>query len=246
MKESIYNKVASECRTLIFSKIFPLSLQIHFVAGLFGLETDAAIKFAKTLPTDPNEGECYFAFPRISSVAKSNFPTIEDPQKQYFATIDMLFKLFKKHIGLQNENEMLLWDLTQGEQTGYRQEEKTRNAIKLIEEKQQGDILIISVQFGCLRVDQSVEQVRKELEPNEFGLDMLMLGLALFMHPYYVRDGYPTFLAVGENAHDGHVPSFRYHYMESKYEHLRIAHIKFCTAPITYKKDTTPCTGYIL
>ncbi len=251
MKKTIRDLVKSEYQILIFNRIFPLNLQIHIIAGLFGLDATNALSFAKTLPEEPNEGEYYLAFPRVSSVAREHFATITDPAKQYFATVDMLFKKFEQHIGLKNDNDMVIWELNQEDtRTDYREryemQEKTLETIRLTEGNQKGDILIISAQFGCLRVNQSVEQARSNLNESEFGLNMLMLGLVLFMHPYYIRDGFPELIAVGENIGHSSAPSFSYSYMESKFEHLRTEHIKFNSYSIETGRKTAPCTGFVI
>jgi hypothetical protein len=247
MKKTIFDSIKPQKQFLVLSKAFPILLQIHVVAGLFGLEVADAIKFAKNLPEDPEEGECYLAFPRVSSVARENFPTITDPDKQYFATVNLLCEKFERHMGLRNNNDMVLYGLTQENTTQYyTMEDKTRAAIAFVEEKQKGDILIVSAQFGCLRIDQSVEEVRATLSENEFGLTMLMLGLMMFMHPSHISQGSPKLIAVGENISRHHAPSYHYHYMDGKYEHLRTKHIEFYLAVLGKGGHISPCTGYML
>lgn len=226
-------------------------MQIHFVGGLFGLDIEDALSFAAGLPEEPQQGETYLAFPRVASVAKKHFPGIEDTEKQRFAVLNMFFKFFEKHIGLNNKNNMFLWELNQENEHGrtdWKRHNTTESAVKSIEEKQRGDILIISAQFGCLRVGQSTVEARGTLELNEFGLDSMMLGLALFMHPYYIREGYPGLVAAGEDIGCSYVPCFSYHYMESKYERLRSDHISFRTVDVGYKDgdEIIQCTGYVL
>lgn len=70
------------------------------------------------------------------------------------------------------------------EQKKLRREEKTIKCLDILSRSQRdaGDIIIVPAQFGINHLNKSVDLVRKEMAPNEFGLGAYEISWMLLTH----------------------------------------------------------------
>ena len=69
-----------------------------------------------------------------------------------------------------------------------RQHARTMDFLEHLESEQQGDILIIAVQYGMRHRGKSVRRARETFAGNEFGLGAFAIGCMALVHPErYVR-----------------------------------------------------------
>jgi len=70
------------------------------------------------------------------------------------------------------------------EQKKLRREEKTIKCLDILSkaQKEAGDIIIVPAQFGINHLNKSVNQVRKEMAPNEFGLGAYEVAWMMITH----------------------------------------------------------------
>ncbi|MCD8508438.1 MAG: hypothetical protein LRY42_03530 [Candidatus Pacebacteria bacterium] len=64
--------------------------QVKTIATMFGLDPAQALEFAKNLPTLPEGAEGWFAIPKVSAVAKQQFPAITDKAEQYCEAVKLV------------------------------------------------------------------------------------------------------------------------------------------------------------
>lgn len=156
--------------------------QVENIAEKFGLDADQALEFAKTLPELPAGAEGWFAIPKVSAVAKNNFPTITDSAEQYCEAVKLVHK---KLADSRNFSTFREGEITP---SNLRQNALTLKFLEELEVSQQGDILIISAQFGLLHRGKSVRRARENFSVNEFGLGAFTLCCMALSHPErYVR-----------------------------------------------------------
>lgn len=163
----------------------PIGAQVDILAKEFGLSLGYVSEFIeKTLPTMklPQGAEGWFAIPSVDAVAKRFFPEVTDPAEKYCRAIDLVLEKLGKSRNFYNYRE--------GE-TGNRylkQSARTLHALDLIAEGQNGDILIVPVQYGMRHRGRSVRRARECFTANEFGLGAFALGCMALVHPErYVR-----------------------------------------------------------
>jgi hypothetical protein len=68
----------------------PIAEQVKTIATMFGLDPAQALEFAKNLPTLPEGAEGWFAIPKVSAVAKQQFPAITDKAEQYCEAVKLV------------------------------------------------------------------------------------------------------------------------------------------------------------
>ena len=153
--------------------------QIRIIAELFNLNPTHAMNFIKTLPPiGYGYPEGYFAFPKVSAVSKRYFPKISDRAKQYCEVIKLACSILHKSRGLDNN---LLASITPEK---LRTTERTTTFMKILEDQQPGDILIIKAQHGKIYRDEPIERVRDMYASNEFGLGIFHVICMALVHPW--------------------------------------------------------------
>lgn len=160
----------------------PIAEQVKTIATMFRLDGAQALEFAKNLPTLPVGAEGWFAIPKVSAVATKHFPAIIDKAEQYCEAVKLVLGLLvysRSFINYRN-GEIVPSKL--------RQHASTAQFLEHLEAEQQGDILIIAVQYGMRHRGKSVRRARKTFASNEFGLGAFAIGCMALVHPErYVR-----------------------------------------------------------
>lgn len=160
----------------------PIAEQVQTIATMFGLDPTQALEFAKNLPTLPEGAEGWFAIPKVSVVATKHFPEIVGIAEQYCEGVLLVLKKLTESRSFTNYRS--------GEivPTKLRQHARTVDFLEHLESEQQGDILIIAVQYGMRHRGKSVRRARETFASNEFGLGSFAIGCMALVHPErYVR-----------------------------------------------------------
>lgn len=160
----------------------PIREQVETIATMFGLDPTTALEFAKNLPTLPEGAEGWFAIPKVSVVAKKQFPAITDKAEQYCEAVKLV------HTKLADSRSFYNYRNGEIVPTKLRQHARTADFMEHMEAEQQGDILIIAVQYGMRHRGKSVRRARETFASNEFGLGAFAIGCMALVHPErYVR-----------------------------------------------------------
>ncbi|MEN9852531.1 MAG: hypothetical protein RI996_474 [Candidatus Parcubacteria bacterium] len=160
----------------------PIMQQVQTIATMFGLDPSQALEFAKNLPTLPEGAEGWFAIPKVSAVAEKHFPEIAGIAEQYCEAVKLVLALLADSRSFTNYRN--------GEivPSKLRQHARTASFLENLEMQQQGDILIIAVQYGMRHRGKSVRRARETFASHEFGLGALHIGCMALSHPErYVR-----------------------------------------------------------
>ena len=156
--------------------------QVKTIATTFGLNPTQALEFAKNLPTLPEGAEGWFAIPKVSAVAKQQFPAITDKAEQYCEAVKLV------HTKLAESRSFYNYRNGEIVPNKLRQHARTMDFLGHLESEQQGDILIIAVQYGMRHRGKSVRRARETFAGNEFGLGAFAIGCMALVHPErYVR-----------------------------------------------------------
>ena len=136
--------------------------QINLLAKIFHLDPSKALENAKNLPALPKGAEGWFAVVRWESIAKV-----------YFWAIDSIYgrlgmKMPQGKVGIRKISVMSI------------------NTIATVQNN--SNILIIPAQFGLKHRGEATEYAKKNLAPNEFGLDLISVGCMLLTHPKRLCD----------------------------------------------------------
>lgn len=159
-----------------------INQQIKKLGELFGLDTKKALEFAKSLPTLPEGAEGWAAIPKVSAVAKKHFAAITDPAQQYCEVVKMV------HSKLAESRSFYNWRENQITPAQIRQHPRTLSFLEQLETEQEGDIIIIAIQYGMRHRGKSVRRARETFAGNEFGLGAFAVGCMALVHPErYVR-----------------------------------------------------------
>lgn len=161
----------------------PIAEQVKTIATMFGLDPTQALEFAKNLPTLPEGSEGWFAIPKVSAVATKQFPAITDKAEQYCEVVKLV------HTKLAESRSFYNYRNGEIVPNKLRQHARTVNFLEHLESEQQGDILIIAVQYGMGHRGKSVRRARETFASNEFGLGAFAVGCMALVHPerYVVR-----------------------------------------------------------
>lgn len=160
----------------------PIAEQVQTIATMFGLDPTQALEFAKNLPTLPEGAEGWFAIPKVSAVAKKQFPAITDKAEQYCEVVKLV------HTKLAESRSFTNYRNGEIVPTKLRQHARTADFMEHMEAEQQGDILIIAVQYGMRHRGKSVRRARETFASNEFGLGAFAIACMALVHPErYVR-----------------------------------------------------------
>ena len=160
----------------------PITEQVQTIATMFGLDPTQALEFAKNLSTLPEGAEGWFAIPKVSAVAKQQFPAITDKAEQYCEAVKLV------HTKLAESRSFYNYRNGEIVPNKLRQHARTVDFLEHLESEQQGDILIIAVQYGMRHRGKSVRRARETFASNEFGLGAFAIGCMALVHPErYVR-----------------------------------------------------------
>jgi len=177
------NEVVSSSYT--YPKEYKMKLieeQVKFITEKFGLDPTSALEFIKTLPALPDGAEGWFAIPKVSSVAKKHFPAITDSAEQYCEAVKLV------HSKLAESRSFTNYRNGEIVPSKLRVHARTAGLLEELENQQQGDILILAVQYGMRHRGKSVRRARETFSGNEFGLTSFALGCMALVHPErYVR-----------------------------------------------------------
>jgi hypothetical protein len=158
-------------------KLRPIDEQVKTIATIFGVDPKEALEFIKTLPALPDDAEGWFAIPKVSAVAKKHFPAITDPAKQYCEALKLVHSKVAESRNFTNCRE---GQITTAQ---IRQHPRTISFLEQLESEQQGDILILAVQYGMRHRGKSVRRARETFSCNEFGLGAFAIGCMALVHP---------------------------------------------------------------
>jgi len=160
----------------------PIAEQVQTIATMFGLDPTQALEFAKNLPTLSYGAEGWFAIPKVSAIAKKGLPAITDKAEQYCEAVKLVHtKLAESRSFTNYRNGGIV-------PSKLRQHARTVDFLEHLESEQQGDILIIAVQYGMRHRGKSVRRARETFASNEFGLGAFAIGCMALVHPErYVR-----------------------------------------------------------
>jgi len=163
-------------------KMKPIEEQVKTIATMFGFDGAQALEFIKNLPLLPNGAEGWFAVPKVSAIAKKYFPAITDPALAYCEAVKLMHEKIK--------TSRLFYNYRDGEiiPSKLRQHTRTIQFLEQLESEQQGDILILAVQYGMRHRGKSVRRARETFSGNEFGLGAFAICCMALVHPErYVR-----------------------------------------------------------
>lgn len=187
-KHSALNQYASEVTSssCMYPKEYKgpksIQMQIGMVATEWGINSEHALKFAENLPALPEGAEGWFAIPKVSAIAKKFFSASTDPAEQYCEAVKLVIEKIAKSRKFRN------WRKGQITTAQLRQTARTMRFIEQLENKQEGDILIIAAQYGLRHRGKSVRRARRTFTGDEFGLGAFALGCMALVHPErYVR-----------------------------------------------------------
>lgn len=160
----------------------PIRDQVKTIATMFELDPTQVLEFAKNLPTLPEGSEGWFAIPKVSAVATKHFPAITDKAEQYCEAVKFV------HTKLADSRSFTNYRNGEIVPSKLRQHARTVEYLSHLEAEQQGDILIIPVQYGMRHRGKSVRRARETFASNEFGLGCFAIGCMALVHPErYVR-----------------------------------------------------------
>lgn len=157
-----------------------ISEQVGILADIFKLSLGLTSEFIeKVLPTLtlPDGAEGWFAIPSVDAVVARIFREIKDPAERYCRAVQLVLQKLGESPNFYNYREGQLGP------DRLRQHARTVQALDLIIEKQQGDILIIPAQFGKRHAGRSVRRAREVFATNEFGLGVFAVGCMLITNP---------------------------------------------------------------
>lgn len=166
----------------------PIAEQVQTIATMFGLDPTQALEFVKNLPAFDTfvPSDCpdigWFAIPKVSAVAKKHFPEIAGIAEQYCEAVKLV------HTKLADSRSFTNYRNGEIVPSKLRQHARTVDFLEHLEAEQQGDILIIAVQYGMRHRGKSVRRARETFVSNEFGLGSFAIGCMALVHPErYVR-----------------------------------------------------------
>jgi len=145
----------------------PIATQVDIVAGLYTLSLGNTSEFLnKVLPTLalPQGAEGWFAIPSVDAVAKVHFPEVTDPSERYVRCVLLALEKLKASRPFYNYRDGQITVET------LRRHARTAEALRLVTEKQTGDIIVIPAQLGMKHRGRSVRRARALFAGNEFGL----------------------------------------------------------------------------
>lgn len=156
--------------------------QIELVEKQWRLDGSHARAFVANLKSLPEGAEGWFAIPKVSVVATKQFPAITDKAEQYCEAVKLV------HTKLAESRSFTNYRNGEIVPTKLRQHARTVDFLEHLESEQQGDILIIAVQYGMRHRGKSVRRARETFASNEFGLGSFAIGCMALVHPErYVR-----------------------------------------------------------
>ncbi len=155
----------------------PIEEQIMAIAKIYGLDPTVALKLAKSLPNLPKGAEGNAAWPSVDILGKKYFPKVQSAEEKYCAVANLVLD----KIGSSRS----FYNYRKGELTAnrFRVIARTANTIAQIEKAQKSEILIAPVQLGMLHRGRSVRRAREVFTPNEFGLETVIAGSIVLVHP---------------------------------------------------------------
>lgn len=206
----------------------PIAEQVKTIATMFGLDPTQALGFAKNLPTLPEGAEGWFAIPKVSAVAKKQFPAITDKAEQYCEAVKLV------HTKLADGRSFYNYRNGEIVPSKLRQHARTVDFLEHMEAEQQGDILIIAVQYGMRHHGKSVRRARETFASNEFGLGAFAIGCMALVHPErYVRWEELDTDCAGDEFAPGAVGAFS----EAPLFHFGVGGLKFVTRDVSDARD---------
>jgi len=207
------------------------------IAGLWGLSVGSTLEFANSLPDDPTIGEGWVVFPKISAIAAKHFPQLTDDVEIHTGCIDLLADIYTKYRGMEFD-KLKTYEARKG-YNKWRLSSRTAEALRILEELQPGDMIIVSVQNGSYHQDVSPLEATARFAENEFPLHTVALGSSLMVYPELIWRGCKPIFAMGDEIifpterddreQKPYYPIFWFHYMDGKYEWLRSADVKLDT-----------------
>lgn len=158
-------------------KLKEISKQIKIITKIFDLDGSQAIQFAQNLPKLPRKAEGWFAIPKVSSIVQRYFPTGLISDIQYYEALKIVFQKISERRKFFNHYEKHLLPHR------IRQHPRTVSFLEQLESEQQGDILILAIQFGMRYQNKTVRRTRKLFADNEFGLGAFHVGCMSLIDP---------------------------------------------------------------
>jgi len=158
----------------------PIATQVDIVAGLYTLSLGNTSEFLnKVLPTLalPQGAEGWFAIPSVDAVAKVHFPEVTDPSERYVRCVLLALEKLKASRPFYNYRDGQITVET------LRRHARTAEALRLVTEKQTGDIIVIPAQLGMKHRGRSVRRARALFAGNEFGLGAWEVVNIALTHP---------------------------------------------------------------
>lgn len=145
----------------------PIAEQIITLSKHFpGLDASSALGLSKDLPVLPQGAERWFAVPRFEKVAKVYNDAVEQIL-DVIATTRPFHNYRKGALGPKHLHPS----------------DRMVEAVRMIGERQKGDVLLIPGQFGLLHRGRSTRRTRIVYAPNEFGFGAFIGGVMLLTHP---------------------------------------------------------------
>jgi len=210
-------------------KMKPIGEQVKFIAEKFGLDPTQALEFAKNLPALPEGAEGWFAIPKISAIAKKYYSESLNPANHYCESVRLVHRKLAKSRSFYNHRE---GQITMAQ---IRQHPRTQSFLEQLESEQQGDILILAVQYGIRHRGKSVRRARETFSGNEFGLGTFALGCMALVHPdrYVLWEELDTDCAGDEFAPDADgvfsdAPFFNFHGDELRFGTSDVSNARAC------------------
>lgn len=199
--------------------------QIDMVEKQWGLDGSHARSFIANIKKLPEGAEGWFAIPKVSSVAKKHFSAITDSAEKYCEAVKLV------HSKLAQSRKFYNYREGQITTAQIRQHPCTISFLEQLESEQQGDILILAVQYGMRHRGKSVRRARETFSGNEFGLGAFALGCMALVHPdRYVRwEELDTDCAGDEFAPDA-VSVFS----RSPFFHFLVDELRFGTSAVSF------------
>ncbi len=158
----------------------PIREQVKVLAALLNLSPDTAMAFIENvLPTRtlPAGAEGWAAIPSIDAVARHFFPEVKDLALRYCRAVNLILE----KIGASRKFENYRKGQIVPER--LRMHARAAHAFDLLAMEQNGDILIVAVQFGKRHRGRSVRRARELMCGKEFPLGAFAVGCMLLTHP---------------------------------------------------------------
>ncbi len=153
--------------------------QINLLAKYFNFDPKNALAMAKDFPSlgsfvpaDFIKDVSLHAFVKRSSLSMD----IADPSLSYCESTKKIYDKLAQTRGTIYFPEEIVPEK-------FKQNQRTKSCLDLIEEKQPGNILIIAAQHGICRRGESANFGSEEYFQNEFGLDAMALGCMALTNP---------------------------------------------------------------